>query len=125
MAGKKFKTMVNPEKIKGDTQYGNLYKPGGKVRKRREWRGVGDTLYDYSRWLGILLTLGKFMVVPRNVKFFFRYRWMANYLAVPMMVDRFTQGLRGEYLRMAHEEDRKSTRLNSSHNVASRMPSSA
>ena len=104
MAVKKAKVMVNPEKIKGDTRYGDLYKPHGKVRKRREWRGVGDTLYDYSRWLGILLTLGKFMAKPRNIKFFFRYRWMANYLAVPMMVDRFTQGLRGEYLRMAHEE---------------------
>ena len=34
----------------------------------------------------------------------FRYRWMANYLAVPMMVDRHTQGLRGEYLRICHEE---------------------
>lgn len=51
-----------------------------------------------------MLTLGKFMAKPRNIKFFFRYRWMANYLAVPMMVDRFTQGLRGEYLRMTHEE---------------------
>ena len=28
-------------------------------------------------------------------------------------------------LRMSHDLDRKSTRLNSSHNVASRMPSSA
>lgn len=34
----------------------------------------------------------------------FRYRWMANYLAVPMMVDRHTQGLRGEYLRICHIE---------------------
>ena len=104
MAVRKFNKMVNPEKIKGDTRYGDLYKPHGKVRKRREWRGVGDTLYDYTRWLGIMFTLGKFVMVPRNVKAMFRYRWMANYLAVPMMVDRFTQGLRGEYLRMAHEE---------------------
>ncbi|MBQ1329251.1 MAG: hypothetical protein IIY50_02405, partial [Mogibacterium sp.] len=65
MAVRKFKTMVNPEKIKGDTRYGDLYKPHGKVRKRREWRGVGDTLYDYSRWLGIMLTLGKFVAKPR------------------------------------------------------------
>ena len=27
--------------IKGDIRYGDLYKPGGKVRKRREWRGLG------------------------------------------------------------------------------------
>ena len=104
MAVKKVKKLVNPKKIKGDARYGDLYQPGGKVRKRREWRGVGDTLYDYSRWLGIMFTLGKFVMVPRNVKAMFRYRWMANYLAVPMMVDRHTQGLRGEYLRICHTE---------------------
>ena len=76
----------------------------GKVRKRREWRGLADTLYDYKCWLGIMLTLGKFIIKPRNIKAMFRYRWMANYLAVPMMVDRHTQGLRGEYLRIAHTE---------------------
>ena len=27
MAVKKFNKMVNPEKIKGDTRYGDLYKP--------------------------------------------------------------------------------------------------
>ncbi|MBR0373449.1 MAG: 2-hydroxyacyl-CoA dehydratase [Mogibacterium sp.] len=96
--------MINPEPIKGDLRYGDLYIPGGKVRKRREWRGVKDTLYDYSRWLVIMSKLAKFVMVPRNVKAMFRYRWMANYLAVPMMVDRHTQGLRGEYLRMCHEE---------------------
>lgn len=41
---------------------------------------------------------------PRNIKAMFRYRWMSNYLAVPMMVDRHTQGLRGPYLRMCHLE---------------------
>ena len=61
-------------------------------------------MYDYSRWLKIMMTLGKFVMKPRNVKAMFRYRWMANYLAVPMMVDRHTQGLRGEYLRICHEE---------------------
>ena len=101
---KKAEKMINPEPIKGDLRYGDLYIPGGKVRKRREWRGVKDTLYDYSRWLVIMSKLAKFVMVPRNVKAMFRYRWMANYLAVPMMVDRHTQGLRGEYLRMCHEE---------------------
>lgn len=32
----------------------------------------------------------------------FRYRWMANYLAVPHMVDKFTMGLRDEALRIVH-----------------------
>ena len=30
----------------GDQQLGVLF-DGGKVRCRREWRGVKDTLYDY------------------------------------------------------------------------------
>ena len=88
----------------GADRFGDFYKEGSKVRKRREWRGVTDTLYDYSRWLKIMMTLGKFVMKPRNVKAMFRYRWMANYLAVPMMVDRHTQGLRGEYLRISHAE---------------------
>lgn len=88
----------------GADRLGDFYKEGSRVRRRREWRGLVDTAYDYTRWLGILFTLGKFIVKPRNIKAMFRYRWMANYLAVPMMVDRHTQGLRGEYLRMCHTE---------------------
>ena len=88
----------------GKDKFGSFY-TGGKVRSRREWRGVKDTLYDYSRWLYIMAQLGKFMVKPRNVKGFFRYRWMSNYLAVPMMVDRHTQGLRGpNTCASCHEE---------------------
>ena len=33
----------------GADRLGDLYIDGGKVRKRREWRGLRDTLYDYSR----------------------------------------------------------------------------
>lgn len=87
----------------GKDKLGSFY-TNGKVRKRREWRGIKDTLYDYSRWLKIMGILTKFIVKPRNIKAFFRYRWMANYLAAPMMVDRHTQGLRGTYLRIAHTE---------------------
>ena len=76
----------------------------GKVRNRREWRGVVDTLYDYSRWLHNWITMAKMVSKPRNIKAMFRYRWMSNYLAVPMMVDRHTQGLRGEHLRICHLE---------------------
>ena len=88
----------------GGKNLGNFYIPGGKVRKRREWRGLKDTMYDYKCWLKVLMILGKFVVKPRNVKAMFRYRWMANYLAVPMMTDRHTQGLRGEHLRIARTE---------------------
>ena len=76
----------------------------GKVRSRREWRGFKDTFYDYTRWLFIMKQLAGFIIKPRNIKAMFRYRWMANYLAVPMMVDKHTQGLRGPYLRMCHLE---------------------
>lgn len=90
-------------KAVGSVKLGSLY-TNGRVRKRREWRGFKDTFYDYSRWLHIMGILGKFIVKPRNIKAFFRYRWMANYLAAPMMVDRHTQGLRGPQLRIAHTE---------------------
>lgn len=76
----------------------------GKVRKCREWRGFKDTWYDYTRWLFIMKTLAGFIIKPRNIKAMFRYRWMVNYFAVPMMVDKHTQGLRGPYLRMCHLE---------------------
>ncbi len=87
----------------GGKDLGKLYTKG-KVRKRREWRGLKDTLYDYFRWLKIMGILGKFIIKPRNIKAFFRYRWMANYLAAPMMVDRHTMGLRGTQLRICHTE---------------------
>ncbi len=87
----------------GSERLGDLYTKG-LVKKRREWRGVKDTLYDFWRWLGIMAILAKFIVVPRNIKAMFRYRWMANYLAVPMMIDKNTTGLRGPQLRIAHLE---------------------
>lgn len=90
-------------KAVGSERLGDLYN-GTKVRKRREWRGLKDTWYDYTRWLKIMGVLLKFMAKPRNVKAFFRYRWMLNYLAVPMMIDKHTVGLRGNHLRIAHEE---------------------
>ena len=90
-------------KAVGSEQLGKLYGKG-KVRKRREWRGWKDTFYDYTCWLKIMAMLLKFMMKPSNIKGFFRYRWMMNYLAVPMMIDRHTIGLRGNHLRIAHEE---------------------
>lgn len=87
----------------GSSKLGNLYGKG-KVRKRREWRGIKDTWFDYICWLKIIAALIRFMLHPNNVKGFFRYRWMANYLAVPMMIDRHTIGLRGNHLRIARLE---------------------
>ncbi len=91
-------------KAVGSSKLGNLYDGKMEVFKRREWRGLKDTLYDYWRWLGILKMLAAFIIKPKNLKGFFRYRWMVNYLAVPMMIDKHTRGLRGNALRICHEE---------------------
>lgn len=36
----------------GSEKLGSFY-TGKKARKRREWRGIKDTLYDYAQWLRI------------------------------------------------------------------------
>lgn len=92
--------VYGPQKS-GERSLGVLF-DGGKVRARREWRGLKDTLYDYTRWLYIISVLAGFIIKPRNIKAMFRYRWMANYLAVPHMMDKFTMGLRDEPLRITH-----------------------
>ncbi len=99
---KKVDKVVDPNwHRKGDQRLGVLFNDG-KVRRRREWRGVKDTFFDYTRWLYIMSILARFIVKPRNIKAMFRYRWMANYLAVPHMLDKFTMGLRDESLRIVH-----------------------
>ena len=42
--------VINDKKIPGDQLLGCLYNTG-KVRKRREWRGFKDTMYDFGQWL--------------------------------------------------------------------------
>ena len=44
----------------------------------------------------------KFMIKPNNLRGFFRYRWMVNYLVVPDFFDRHTEGMRGTQLRLAY-----------------------
>lgn len=85
----------------GGKNLGSFY-VGMKAKKRREWRGLKDTWYDYCEWLSIWKTLICFMVKPNNLRGFFRYRWMVNYLAVPDFFDRHTEGMRGTQLRLAH-----------------------
>lgn len=79
----------------------NLYN-GGKTKKRREWRGLSDTWYDYRCWVKNWAQMFKFVMNPQNLKAFFRYRWMLDYVAAIDMVDRSTEGTRGTQLRMAH-----------------------
>lgn len=88
-------------KALGSEKLGSLY-VGKKARKRREWRGIKDTLYDYGQWLKTWKMLIKFVAKANNLRAFFRYRWMANYLAVPDFFDRHTEGMRGTQLRITH-----------------------
>ena len=89
-------------KAVGSEPLGRLY-TGKKPRRRREWRGIKDTLYDYFRWLGYWKTLIGFTLSINNIKGFLRYRWMLNYIALPDYMDRHTEGMRGVQLRMAHQ----------------------
>ena len=82
---------------------GDLYT--GKVYlKRREWRGVKDTAYDFYRWLVTWKDLTKFVMKSpiRITKAIFHYRWMASYLTTPAFIDRHSMGLRGTALRINH-----------------------
>ena len=76
MAYKRMKKIANPKRRKGEQTLGHLYPTNGKskVMRRREWRGVKDTLYDYTRWLYIMSILARFISKPRNVKGMLRYR---------------------------------------------------
>ena len=95
--------IVNPRERAGEKSPGKIYTDKLKVRSRREWRGLKDTLFDYSRWCYLMFgVLGKFILNPRNVKGFLRYRWMMSYLFVPHGMDKFTVGLRDEALRITH-----------------------
>lgn len=94
-------TLKNPKQRAGEQTLGGLYN-SGKVRKRREWRGFKDTMYDFGMWLK---TWGFLMTVSMGkgfVKGIFRYRWLSNYLAVPHMIDKYTIGQREETLRITH-----------------------
>ncbi|MGI5976858.1 MAG: hypothetical protein ACOX68_04080 [Candidatus Limivicinus sp.] len=74
------------------------------VAKYREWRGVKDTLYDYSQWmknLGSMVSMVASSPVA-IVKGIWEYRWMGSYLGTFMFVDRLFEGFRGRELRVAH-----------------------
>ena len=66
--------------IHGEKKLGRLYKKGAMTPVRREWRGAGDTAYDFYRWLrmwGMLLgTFSKDLVPALNATFW--YRWMIS-----------------------------------------------
>jgi ADP-ribose pyrophosphatase YjhB (NUDIX family) len=64
---KTVETVVNTRERAGEKSPGKIYSDKLKVRRRREWRGVKDTLFDYSRWCYLMFgVLGKFILNPRN-----------------------------------------------------------
>ncbi|MGL4369644.1 MAG: 2-hydroxyacyl-CoA dehydratase, partial [Spirochaetota bacterium] len=74
------------------------------VAKHREWRGVIDTLYDYSQWLKNLSAMSIMVAKApvRCMRGFWEYRWMGSFLGTFMFIDRLWEGYRGEELRIAH-----------------------
>lgn len=74
------------------------------VAKYREWRGLKDTMYDYSRWLLNVVAMAK-MVASAPIpilKGFWEYRWMGSFLGTFMFIDRLFEGYRDQELRVAH-----------------------
>ena len=88
------------KKVRG---LGDLYHDKTGIYKHREWRGLGDTLYDYGQWLklwGILIRWALRHPIL-NVRAVFRYRWMATYLTVPSFFDRIMSRMKGASLKAA------------------------
>lgn len=83
--------------------YGSLLHDKTGIYKHREWRGLKDTLYDYSKWLELWGILSKWLMghPVTNVRALLRYRWMANYLTVPSFYDRIMSQMKGPALRAA------------------------
>ena len=74
------------------------------IARYREWRGVNDTLYDYTRWLNNLASMGLMVAkAPLPVlKGMWEYRWMGSYLGTFAFIDRLFEGYRGYELKVAH-----------------------
>ena len=90
--------------LRGEKKLGRLYKKGAMTTVRREWRGVGDTAYDFYEWLrmwGMLLgTFSKDLIPALNSVL--HYRWMMSYLCCVGFMDKNTMGQRGAALKMSH-----------------------
>lgn len=74
------------------------------IARYREWRGVKDTLLDYSFWLQNILSMVQ-MVGSAPVaclKGFWEYRWMGSYLGTFAFINRLFEGYRGPELLIAN-----------------------
>jgi hypothetical protein len=88
----------------GEKTLGKLYREGAMATVRREWRGAGDTAYDFYRWLRmwgmLLMTFSKDLIPALNATF--HYRWMISYMCCVAFMDKNTLGQRGSALKMSH-----------------------
>ena len=84
--------VVNDKVRKGEQRLGVLYDQG-KVRRRREWRGLESTAIDFAGWLktwGMLLgTFSKDLIPALNTTFW--YRWMISYMCCVSFMDKNTR----------------------------------
>lgn len=58
---------------------------GTAIYRHREWRGLRDTAYDFTKWAQLWVILIRWALAhpAQNVKAVLRYRWMFSYLCVP------------------------------------------
>ena len=62
----------------GTQNLGSLY-TNGRVRSRREWRGIVDTAYDFSRWLHNWITMFRVVLVrPCSVTAGWQATWRSR-----------------------------------------------
>ena len=88
----------------GERSLGRLYRKGSMATVRREWRGVKDTIYDFTEWAKmwgmLLMTFSKDLIPALNSALY--YRWMISYFCCHGFMDKNIMGLRGANLRMSH-----------------------
>jgi len=94
----------------------SIFKPDHNSRKRfydktgiakyREWRGVKDTVYDYSQWLINLGIMGGFIAKApvRIMRGMLEYRWLGSYLGALHWIDKCMEGLTGPALEVSHTQ---------------------
>ena len=90
--------------VNGEKRLGLLYRSECMATVRREWRGIGDTAYDFYEWIrmwGLLLgTFSKDLIPALNTAL--HYRWMMSYMCCVSFMDKNTLGQRGTALKMSH-----------------------
>ncbi len=93
--------MMAQKKIKGAA---SRFIPGSGIARHREWRGLGDTAFDYLQWLQNVGIMGAMVAKSplRIMRGMLEYRWLGAYLGAFQMIDKGMEGIRGPALRAMH-----------------------